>query len=254
MDFDLGKGEVKVNIEVKEFQLEPHGWKAIVSSGVRDSEDNNVECKGHVNPLDDIEKKTLLEQLAESAYLVYTLMENKPLPPEEAAILIPFATEMQVTCTCESEVCEHAEAARIAAASWAAREPLALLSLLGITRTALLDSVFGSWAAESEGKALPGAALLQRPAARAGGNVSAIMDYIAESVQDSALHKPGHRLTEVELRLKAPSKMTPPPKLASLLPQAPTDAALTHLREQMSKRATEWAPHSAQTKSGSKTK
>lgn len=243
-----------MNIEVKEFQLEPHGWKAIVTGAASDSENKDVQCRGHVNPLDDSEKRTLLEQLAESAYLVYKLMENKPLPPEEAEMLIPFASEIQVTCSCESEACGHAEAARIAAVSWAAREPLALLSLLGITRSALLDSVFGSWAAESEGKALPQAALLQRPAPRPGGNVSAIMDYIAESVKDSALHKPGHRLAEVELRLKAPAKMVPPPSLASLLPQAPTEAALTHLREQLSKRAAEWAPRAAQAKSGSKTK
>ena len=243
-----------MNNEVKEFQLEPHGWKATVSDVERDSEGNDVECRGHMKPLGDSEKKALLEQLAGSAYLVYRLIEQKPLPPEEAEILIGFATEVQVTCTCEGEACGHADAARMAAASRAVSEPLALLNLLGITRSALLDGVFGSWAAESEGTALPQAALLQRPAAKPGGNVSAIMDYIAESVKDSALHKPGHRLAEVELRLKAPSKLVPSPDLASLLPQAPTEAALTHLREQLSKRAAEWAPGTAVAKSGSKTK
>ncbi len=239
-----------MSIEVKEFQLEPHGWKAIVSDS-QGVETGDVECSGMIKPIDEADRAELLEQLAESAYTVYTLIQQRPLPSAAAETLVRFATEVQVTCTCGDEACPHIEAAKLAAASWAMAEPLALLGALGIARPMLLDGVFGSWEAESAGASLPQATMLQRPAARAGGNVSAIMDYIAESVKDSALHKPGHRLAEVELRLKAPAKFVPPQDLTALLPQAPTKAALTHLREQLSKRASEWLPTA---KTGSKKK
>lgn len=236
--------------DVKKFQLEPHGWKAVVT-GVNQDQDNVAECTGHISPLDEQEKTALLEQLAESAYLVYKLAEQQPLSSGALEPFIRYATDVQVTCTCGSEACQHVVTAKAAAASWAVKEPLALLSALGITRSALLEGVFGSWAQEAADAAVPQAALLQRPAARPGGNISAIMDYIAESVKDSALHKPGDELDEIELCLKAPAKLESPPDLTSILPQAPVHAALSHLQEQMSRRAAEWSPL---VKSGSKSK
>ncbi|MEK5060591.1 hypothetical protein BK126_22555 [Paenibacillus sp. FSL H7-0326] len=231
--------------QVNHFKLEPHGWKAsIEDTAENDSQapEREVEVEATYRQLNEEQRAELLEELQEDAYTLYLLLAGGAAELKNS-VLISWVKYAVVSCSCNRIACPHIEVALQAAAEWAAADTLRLLDMLGLAREELLTEVFRRWSLESVSTSTSQAAsLLERKTQRAGGNSSAILDYIGDAAGNHSLHMPGPEFDAIEVKLSPPGELTPPSSgIAQLVPSVPAEAALEHIRKQVSQRASKWA-------------
>ncbi|MCM3129353.1 hypothetical protein ACFQ3J_19720 [Paenibacillus provencensis] len=231
--------------QVNHFEPEPHGWKAMIQSRAEDDQqarEQQVEVRGIYTLTNEELKSEILEELEENAYTLYCLLAGGKADMINSG-LISWVKNADVSCSCNHIVCPHIEAAKQSAVEWAAANTLKLLDMLGLTREELLTEVFRGWSLESVStSASQAASLLERKTQRAGGNTSAILDYIGEAAANGSLHMPGYEFEGIKVKLTPPEELTPPSSgIAQLVPAVPVEAALEDIRKQVSERASKWA-------------
>lgn len=231
--------------QVNHFKLEPHGWKAIIGDTAEtDSQapEDEAEVEAAYKQLNEEQRSEVLGELQEDAYTLYLLLTGGAVELNHSA-LISWVKNADVSCSCNRIACPHIDAALQAAAEWAAGDTLRLLDMLGLTREQLLTEVLRVWSHESVSTSTTQAAsLLERKTQRAGGNSSAILDYIGDAAANGSLHMPGPEFEGIKVKLSPPGELTPPsPGIAQLVPAVPAEAALEHIRKQVSERASKWA-------------